>query len=141
MPTLEQAEARRRFAAARVAVLASRRPGGGMHQVPVTFVVVGDEVLLVTDGKPKRGGRLQRHANLAADPRGGLLVQHWDEDWSRLWWVRADGRALVSDDEADLAHAGALLREKYPQYAEVPISTPVILLRVERWSGWQAQAG
>lgn len=135
---MDLVDARRRFAAAPVAVLASIRPGGGPHQVPVTFAVDGDDVLSVVDGKPKRPGRLQRHANLLADPRAGLLVQSWDPDWTRLWWVRADGLAEVSDGAGVLSRAEILLREKYPQYATVPTSGPVIVLRVRRWTGWHA---
>ena len=65
-----------------------------------------------------------------------LLVQHWDEEWSRLWWVRADGLATVTDEPATVARAVAALRAKYQQYQQVPLGPPVIEVRITGWRGW-----
>jgi PPOX class probable F420-dependent enzyme len=128
---MEPAEARRRFAAARVARLATVGP----HIVPVTFAVEGDCVFTAVDHKPKRTTALKRLANIAADPRVSLLVDEYSDDWSALWWARADGVAAV---HASHPRAVELLVERYEQYRERPPEGPVIAVTVERWSGWQA---
>lgn len=127
---------RQRFASARVARLATVTPAGAPHLVPVVFAVDGETVYTAVDGKPKSTRRLRRLANIAAEPRVSLLVDHYDDDWSRLWWVRADGRASVHDDGPHADRARALLSAKYPQYQSVPLDGPVIEVRVERWTGW-----
>ena len=132
--------ARERFAAARVAVLASVAPRGQPHLVPVTFALAGDLLWSATDGKPKQGAPLRRHRNIAAEPRVSLLVEHWDEEWSRLWWVRADGLATVTDEPATVARAVTALRAKYQQYQQVRLGPPVIEVRVTRWRGWPTPA-
>lgn len=135
-------EARRRFAAARVAVLSTVDETGAPHLVPITFALgealtgTRPVIFSAVDGKPKRATRLRRHANIEAEPRVSLLVQHWDEDWSLLWWVRADGRATVSDEPATVEHAIGLLRAKYEQYASVDVHGPIIEIAVERWYSW-----
>lgn len=134
-------QARRRFAAARVAVLATVDSTGAPHLVPVTFAVEGSTVWSAVDGKPKRGGPLRRHANIRADPRVSLLAQHWNEDWSALWWVRADGTGAVVDEPATVARVAGLLRAKYPQYGHVAVGGPVIEVTVRVWRGWAARAG
>ena len=139
MAAMAEQEARRRFADAPVAVLSSFGPDGEPHLVPVTFVLDGGLLLSAVDAKPKRSTSLKRHANLAADPRAALLAQHWEDDWSRLWWVRADGRARLLDDVQHVARVARLLQEKYPQYATVAVSGPVIEVSVERWQGWRAR--
>ncbi len=138
MPSCEPTEARRRFSGARVAMLATLDPSGRPHQVPVTFVVDGGSVWTAVDEKPKDSARLRRLANIRADPRVSLLVQHWDEDWTRLWWVRADGAATVGDSQAAVQRVAGLLRRKYPQYEDVGIPGPVIEVVVEAWRGWTA---
>jgi PPOX class probable F420-dependent enzyme len=141
-PTLNDDAARRRFAEAPVAVLASLESDGAPHLVPITFAVRPDDpavVLSVVDAKPKRTTALHRHATIAANPRVGLLVQHWDADWSRLWWVRADGTAKLSDSEDLLRTASDLLRAKYPQYERMALTGPVIQIRVDRYRGWAAE--
>jgi PPOX class probable F420-dependent enzyme len=125
-------EARTRFAAARVARLATAGP----HLVPVCFAVVRDTVWSAVDAKPKRTRSLQRLRNIATDPRVALLVDHYvDDDWSALWWVRADGTATVHDAAPP---ALALLVDRYPQYAASPPAGPFLEVRVTRWSGWSA---
>jgi PPOX class probable F420-dependent enzyme len=128
---VETAEARRRFAGARVARLATVGP----HIVPVTFAVEGDSIFTAVDHKPKRTTALRRLANIERDPHVSLLADEYSEDWSGLWWARADGTAVVHERHP---HAVELLRERYPQYAERPPGGPVIEVSVERWSGWAA---
>jgi PPOX class probable F420-dependent enzyme len=134
-------EARDRFATARIARLATADGHGVPHLVPITFALTDDEILSAVDHKPKRSTALRRLANLAANPRVAVLVDAYDEDWSRLWWARADGTAEVLHDATSLRQAQDLLRERYPQYADVPIDGPVIRIRVEAWSGWEFAAG
>ncbi len=131
-------EARERFASARIARLASVRPDGAPHVVPVVFVLDGDTIWLVIDEKPKRHRRLQRLTNIAGEPRVSLLVDAYEEDWTRLWWVRADGRARFVDDGPELERAVRLLRERYPQEPERPPPGPAIAVTVERWASWTA---
>src|SRR4051812_49360507 len=90
-------EARRRFAAARVARLATADADGRPHLVPLVFVVAGETIYSAVDAKPKRTTALRRLANVAANPRVAALVDHYDEDWAALWWVRADGTGRVLD--------------------------------------------
>lgn len=128
-------EARARFASAQVARLATVTPGGRPHVVPVTFAVEGDTIYTAIDAKPKRGGPLRRLANIAANPHVALLVDDYDDDWERLWWVRADGLASVEPTGPKVL---LLLRDRYEQYRDVEITGPVIIVRVDRWVGWSA---
>jgi PPOX class probable F420-dependent enzyme len=132
------AAARLRFAATRVATLATVDAAGAPHVVPVTFAVDGDTVVSAVDGKPKRATLLRRHRNIRANPRVSLLAQHWDEDWSALWWVRADGLAVVTDEPTAVERAVGLLREKYAQYGTVDVHGPVIEVAVHAWRSWSA---
>jgi PPOX class probable F420-dependent enzyme len=133
-------EARARFVEARVGVLGSIGPDGSPHLVPVVFAVTGERIHLAVDSKPKRGVELARVANLRGNPRCALLVHGYDEDWRRLWWARADGRATVVDDEPALERTLGLLRDRYPQYgAATRVIGPGMLVEVERWSGWSAE--
>ncbi len=91
-------EARARFAAARVARLATAGADGRPHLVPVVFAVSGDIIYSAVDAKPKRTTALRRLANVRQNPAVALLVDHYvDDDWGALWWVRADGRGRVLD--------------------------------------------
>jgi PPOX class probable F420-dependent enzyme len=121
-----------------VARLATTDTRGFPHIVPVTFAVDGDRVLSAVDGKPKRNVRLRRLENIAANPRVSLLVDHYHEDWRRLWWVRADGNARIVDDGPELSDALALLRERYVQYRTVELIGPAIVVEVDSWVGWAA---
>lgn len=104
----------------------------------MVFAVDGDTVYTAVDGKPKSTQLLKRLANIAAEPRVCLLVDHYDDDWSRLWWVRADGVASVHPAGPDADAGRALLRAKYAQYQDVSLDGPVIAVRVTRWSSWSA---
>ena len=137
---LEPAEARRRFAAALVARLATVSPDGRPHLVPVTFTVDGDVIYSAVNAKPKTTTRLARLRNIAAEPRVAMLADHYEPDWDRLWWARADGAATVLAGAAEMAAPLALLARRYPQYQAAPPGGPVIRVDVERWTGWAASA-
>lgn len=108
--------------------------------MPVVFAVDGDSIWTAVDGKPKSTRALARLANIAAHPRVAILVDHYDEDWSSLWWVRADGTAQVHPVGSEPAHRGlAALAAKYPQYQDSPPPGPVIEVRVGSWRGWSAR--
>ena len=133
---MRTAELRERFASCPVARLATVRPDGAPHLVPVVCAVSADTVWFAVDAKPKRTTRLQRLTNLRNDPRCALLADHYEEDWRRLWWVRADGVATVVD-EPGADHPGvAALVERVGQYRAAPPAGPLVVVRVERWSGW-----
>lgn len=134
---MTRAEARARFAAARVARLATADQSGRPHLVPIVFAVQDDRVYSVVDAKPKRTPALRRLANVRENPAVTMLVDHYaDADWAALWWVRADGRGRVLDPEdAEARRAVALLRAKYPQQRA---QGATLAVEVERWSGWTA---
>ncbi len=133
-------EARRRFAAARVARLATADAEGVPHVVPVVFALDGDTVLIAVDHKPKRTTALKRLANVRANPRVALLADHYDDDWDALWWVRADGVGTVWEPGATQSlRAVDLLGERYPQHRAAPPEGPVLEVAVTRWSGWSAR--
>ena len=135
---MDEAEARERFAAARVARMASVDADGHPHLVPIVFAVDGDDVLSIVDAKPKRTPELKRLRNIAANSNVALLVDEYDEDWQRLWWVRADGEARVEESGPARDRAIELLRAKYEQY-RTAWSTPVgaaVVVRVTRWRWW-----
>ena len=111
--------------------------------MPIVFARDGGELCSPIDGKPKRGGELARERNLRADPRVALLLDHYEDDWERLWWLRIDGRAERSSARRSTARALEALRAKYPQYARVPLSRgePRLLrIAIERVSSWRASA-
>ncbi|MDI9829763.1 MULTISPECIES: TIGR03668 family PPOX class F420-dependent oxidoreductase [unclassified Streptomyces] len=144
MPDMEQDEARERFAAERVARLATIAPSGRPHLVPVVFAVRGDDVVTAVDQKPKRTPRPARLHDIAVHPAVCLLADRYDDDWERLWWVRADGGARVLEPGAPGEEARAeretaveLLRGKYPQYVDRAPEGPVIVVSVLHWTGWK----
>ena len=136
---MDDEQARARFGAARVARLATLRPDGAPHLVPVVFAVVEDVVYSAVDAKPKRTTALRRLANAAADPRVSLLADAYAEDWSRLWWVRADGTARVLDAAGEEGREAVdRLVARYPQYLAARPAGPVLAVDVARWTGWSA---
>ena len=147
MPTIDdQQELRRRVVAAPVARLATVRRDGSPRLVPVTFALLGELLCFAVDEvKPKRDARLARLGDIARDPRVTLLVDHYDADWSALWWVRIDGTAAVHVDGA--LHTDGTLREraldelaaKYPPYEAARPAGPVVIVTPRRWSGWSAR--
>jgi PPOX class probable F420-dependent enzyme len=132
-------EARHRFAQAPVGRLATIRPDGAPHLVPVVFAADGDRILMAVDPKPKRSRDLQRLRNIAAHPAVSLLVDRYETDWRLLWWVRADGMARVVADGRERDEAVERLTAKYPQYqALAGAFGPAVLVDVTRWSSWSA---
>jgi PPOX class probable F420-dependent enzyme len=137
MPASET-ELRDRVEAARVGRLATVDRTGRPHVVPICFVLAGDTLYSAVDRKPKRSQRLKRLENVRANPRVEILVDHYEEDWSRLWWVRVRGRARVLEEGEERVRALALLADKYPQYRLEPPPGPVLAVDVDGWSGWHA---
>ena len=127
-----------RVAAARVGRLATVRPDGTPHVVPVVFAVVGSTVVTAVDAKPKRTHDLQRLRNLARQPACSLLVDAYDEDWSQLWWVRLDGVARVVHDEPERSAHVAALVAKYAQYRSAPPPGPAVVVEVTATASWSA---
>jgi PPOX class probable F420-dependent enzyme len=116
--------------------LATVRGDGRPHVVPICFVIIDDVVYSAVDDKPKRSQQLQRIRNVKVSGTASLLIDEYDDDWSRLWWVRLDGRARLVDNIAETERAIRLLTNKYPQYRTQPPTGPVLALDIERWVGW-----
>jgi PPOX class probable F420-dependent enzyme len=137
---MTEGRARERLAAARVARLAT--VGEPPHVVPITFALLGAETIVsAIDHKPKRTNALRRLANIRTNPHAAVLADHYEDDWSMLWWVRADGLARVLEaGEEPLLRGSALgaLASKYSQYEVRPPSGALIVIAVQRWSGWAA---
>jgi PPOX class probable F420-dependent enzyme len=133
---LSPGEARQRLADARVARLATVSAAGQPHLVPVTFAVDGDSVYIAIDHKPKTTTRLKRLANIAANPQVALLADHYADDWTQLWWSRADGHATVLGAGPATEAPVARLAARYPQYQATPPAGPVIAISVTAWTGW-----
>lgn len=132
-------EIRHRFAAARVARLATADAVGVPHLVPIVFAVDGDTLYSAVDAKPKRTTALRRLANVRANPSVSVLVDGYDEDWTALWWVRADGTGrVVEAAEPAARHGIRLLAQRYGQYRDRPPLGPVLAVDVHRWTGWSA---
>jgi PPOX class probable F420-dependent enzyme len=126
------------FAGAPVAALATVGADGGPHVVPVVFAVHAGVVYTAVDAKRKSTQRLRRLANIEDNPRVSMLVDHYDEDWNRLWWVRADGSAEIHHSGDEMANGYSLLRQKYVQYQRLALDGPVVTIAVQRWSSWRA---
>jgi PPOX class probable F420-dependent enzyme len=133
------AEARRRFAVARVARLATVDVQGHPHIVPIVFALARETIYSVVDAKPKRTTELRRLENVRSKPWVSVLVDHYDDaDWNALWWVRADGAARVLDlVEPEARAAVELLADRYPQQRP---AGPVVAVDVKRWVRWSARA-
>ena len=131
------AESRERFAASKVARLATADAQGRPHLVPIVFALVGERIYSAVDAKPKRITALRRLDNVRQNPAVSLLVDHYDDDdWDALWWARADGRGRVLEaDDDEARQAVALLQRRYPQQQAVGA---VLAVDVERWTGWTA---
>lgn len=127
---------------ARVARLATVRGDGTPHIVPIVFAVAGDNTLVcAVDDKPKRSMQLQRLRNIEAHPAVCVLVDHYSEDWTTLWWVRLDGVAEVVRDEPRRSDLLGPLVSKYAQYQAGPPTGAVIVMTIETWTTWQADGG
>jgi PPOX class probable F420-dependent enzyme len=104
----------------------------------VTFAVHRGSVYTAVDHKPKSTRDLRRLANVRANPRVALLADHYEDDWSRLWWVRVDGRAQVVEEASRMAEPVRLLADRYAQYRGRPPEGPVIAITIDSWTGWSA---
>ena len=122
-----------------MARLATIDPDGRPHLVPIVFTLDGDTLYSAVDRKPKRSTTLRRIENARARPDVTILVDHYEEDWSRLWWVRLRGRARVLDDGPERQRALVLLAEKYPQYRDEPPGGPVLAVDVSEVREWRAE--
>ena len=122
-----------------MARLATTDPDGRPHLVPIVFALDGDILYSAVDRKPKRSRTLRRIENARARPDVTVLVDHYEEDWERLWWVRLRGRARVLDDGDERDRALGLLAEKYPQYRDEPPDGPVLAVDVDDVRAWSAR--
>jgi PPOX class probable F420-dependent enzyme len=129
---------RERVAGSRVARLATTESDGRPHLVPIVFALDGDTLYTAVDEKPKRSRTLRRIENARERPQVALLLDEYDEDWTKLWWVRLRGRARVLDDGDEARRALALLTDKYGQYRDTPPTPPVLAIDVDEWRGWSA---
>ena len=125
-----------RVAEARVGRLATVTRAGQPHVVPCCFVLRGDVIYSAIDAKPKSTQMLQRVRNIEANGRASLLVDHYDDDWSSLWWVRVDGAARIVTTDAERSDALGMLVAKYRQYVEQPPPGPVLAIDVAGWRAW-----
>ncbi len=122
-----------------MARLATADAAGQPHLVPIVFAMDGDTVYSAVDAKPKRSMALRRLDNVRANPRVSLLVDHYEDDWEALWWVRADGRGrIINPADAEARRAVELLAGRYPQHRRERPEGPVLAVDVTRWSGWSA---
>ena len=133
---MEDAAKHQRFSDARIGHLATASASGRPHVVPCCFAVTGTRVFTAVDAKPKTTNRLQRIRNLEANPSVSLLVDHYDDDWTQLWWARVDGVARVRDEGDEYNAALDLLATKYAQYRETRPPGPVIVIDIEQWRAW-----
>ena len=126
--------------------LATVRPDGAPHQVPVVFARSGGKLWSPVDGKPKAPGELARVRNVLANPRVSLLLDAYDPDWTRLWWLRVDAEAEVVRvtervGPREVSEAITALRHKYPQYAATAVlreDATLLALEPRRVTSWCA---
>ena len=134
-----------RFDRARVARLATADSASRPHLVPITFALLDDRTIVTAvDHKPKRTSKLRRLDNISANPAVAVLADHYSDAWDELWWVRADGTARIVGAAGDRGlrdQALDALAQRYAQYRETPPAGAVIVISVERWSGWAAAEG
>ena len=127
-----------RLATARVARLATTDPDGRPHLVPIVFALDGDTLYSAVDRKPKRSTNLRRIENARARPDVTVLVDHYEEEWDHLWWIRLRGQARVLDGGEERDRALGLLEDKYPQYREEPPDGPVLAVDIAEVQEWRA---
>jgi PPOX class probable F420-dependent enzyme len=133
---MDRSLARSRVDAARVARLGTVTTGGRPHLVPCCFARVDETVYTAVDAKPKSTLSLRRLENLRAHPGACLLVDHYQEDWSQLWWIRLDGTGRLVGDADERQQGLDALRAKYRQYTQLAIPGPVIAIDVTAWRSW-----
>ncbi len=137
---LPEDEARARFVTVPVVRLGTADGRGRPHVVVTTFAVDGDMIYTAVDRKPKSTTALKRLRNVAENPQVTVLADGYSDDWGKLWWVRADGRAEILAGQEEMAGPLRLLVSRYRQYRQEPPTGPVLAVTVGRWSGWAAAA-
>ncbi len=130
---------KRRLTQALVAHLATTAADGKPHIVPITFATEGEILYFAVDTKPKRTTNLKRLRNIAANPAVSVLVDHYEDDWTKLWWIRVDGTARIVDDQAETDRAIQLLIKRYTQYGRSRPNGPVVAISIDRISGWASK--
>jgi PPOX class probable F420-dependent enzyme len=135
---MDTTEIERRIAAARVARLATVGANGRPHIVPICFALEDQTLYFAVDAKPKRTTNLKRLRNIAANPAVSILIDHYEDDWDRLWWVRLDGRARVVTKDAEVEKAQRLLARRYAQYRAAKPAGPVVAVSIEGVASWSA---
>ena len=138
MNAMDDREMRHRIKTAMVARLATVGPEGRPQMVPITFAPADGSLYFAVDQKPKRTRHLQRLRNIAANPYVSVLVDHYEDDWSALWWVRVDGTARILEAGPEFEDAISLLTARYQQYRSNRPAGPVVAIKVERMTGWSA---
>jgi PPOX class probable F420-dependent enzyme len=138
MPSLSEPAVRRLAEAGRSGRLATIDPDGRPNIVPVVFVLDGDTLYSAVDQKPKTAPRLRRLENVRARPeRVSVLIDHYEEDWPEVWWTRLRGRGRVIAEGPEMDRAHRLLRDKYPQYRDMPDGLGAVLaIDISEWRGW-----
>ena len=133
---MEATEAKRRLSASTSARLATVGVDGRPHVVPIVFALQDDILYFAVDMKPKKTTNLQRLKNIAGNSAVSVLVDNYDDDWTRLWWVRVDGTARLVDERGEAERATDLLVARYAQYRTARPTGPVVAIRIDRLTGW-----
>jgi len=116
--------------------LATTTASGDPHVVPCCFALLDGILYSAVDSKPKSTQRLKRLANIEANPRTAFLVDNYEDDWTKLWWVRVDGTARLVEDHPERNVALSSLAAKYRQYIDQPPTGPVLAIDIESWASW-----
>jgi PPOX class probable F420-dependent enzyme len=135
---MERTEAMRLLTGSRHARLATVSGDGRPHVVPIVFALDDETIYFAVDSKPKRTTNLKRLKNIADNSAVSLLVDHYEDNWTRLWWVRVDGTARVVTDTAETEQATDLLATRYAQYRVARPGGPVVAIHIDRLIGWAA---
>ena len=135
---MDAADMRARIATVRVARLATTGADLRPHIVPICFALDEQTLYFAIDAKPKRTTNLKRLRNIAANPVVSILIDHYEQDWDKLWCVRIDGRARVLTVGADADRALHLLEQRYAQYRAARPGGPVVAVAIEAMTGWSA---
>ena len=125
-----------RLTGSTVARLATVSKEGRPHIVTIVFVIDEETLYFAVDAKPKKTTDLQRLKNIAANPSVTVLADHYEDDWTKLWWVRVDGTARAITDSAEAERAIDLLAEKYEQHKRERPTGPVVAIHLDRVTGW-----
>jgi PPOX class probable F420-dependent enzyme len=135
---VEKTDIRRRLEASFVARLATVGVDGRPHIVPITFGLEDQTLYFAVDFKPKRTTDLKRLRNIAANPAVSVLIDHYESEWDRLWWVRLDGTARIVAEPSEVERALNLLVRRYEHYRATRPAGPVVAITIERMTGWSA---